>query len=332
MNRVKGALFGVAFGDALGAPTEFMSIEKIARQYGPRGPRTLPEWAEVTDDTQMMLAVGDALASATRTPEVTAQTLEPRLRDRFLTWWDSPENDRAPGGTCMSACRRMAYGAAWSVATDRNSKGCGANMRVVPMGLARGLTDEQRSGAAQLQAAMTHGHPTALAASDLTAFAVHELANGAGTEGLLSAMLERTYTHRYVYHDAWLGDLWKRRGVGSPEEFIATGWDACFDALIGLDEALGELGPDADPCEAGGGGWVAEQALATATYCLLRFPEDPVGVIARAAASSGDSDSIAAIAGGLAGAAYGAQAWPAEWFEQIEYSAELDRLSQELYT
>ena len=53
--------------------------------------------------------------------------------------------------------------------TVADSKGCGANMRVTPLGLMPGLTDATRAGASQLQAALTHGHSTALAASELTA-------------------------------------------------------------------------------------------------------------------------------------------------------------------
>lgn len=56
-------------------------------------------------------------------------------------------------------------------------------MRVAPVGLAPGLSDEQRAGAAQLQSVLTHGHPTALAASDLTAHAVRLLAHGVETGG-----------------------------------------------------------------------------------------------------------------------------------------------------
>ena len=48
-----------------------------------------------------------------------------------------------------------------------------------------GLSEEQRAGAAQLQSALTHGHPTALAASDLTARAVYLLAQGAEPTGLV---------------------------------------------------------------------------------------------------------------------------------------------------
>jgi len=94
-----GCLFGLAYGDALGKPTEFLTVAEIRQRYGPRGPRKLEgDPALVTDDTQMTLAVGRALLDAsTSTPEV----LEPLLRERFLKWAASPDNNRAPGMTCL---------------------------------------------------------------------------------------------------------------------------------------------------------------------------------------------------------------------------------------
>ena len=206
------------------------------------------------------------------------------------------------------------------------SKGCGANMRVAPVGLVPGLTDDQRAGAAQLQAAMTHGDAAGLAAAELTAFSVYWLSNGLPMTDLPEALRDRCATQRTTYREDWLGDLWKRPGVADPAAFIATGWDECLAAFAGLEEALRHIGPDADPCSAMGAGWVAEEALATAVYCLLLFPEDAVSAVARGAATSGDSDSIAALTGSFAGAALGDSAWPAEWFDRIEYAGELARV------
>jgi ADP-ribosylglycohydrolase len=329
MSKAKGVLFGLAFGDALGAPTEFLPYEEIIARYGPRGPRDLPARALVTDDTQLSLAVADALISAMEEPPLTPQRLEPRIRGRFLNWWQSPENDRAPGRTCMQACASMAGGAPWWQATVVDSKGCGANMRVAPVGLVPEVSDDERAGAAQLQAAMTHGHPTGLAASELTAFCVYWLSRGLPIADLPAALRERCDSQRTVYRGDWLGDeLWRRPGTGLAQDFIARGWDECRQALDGIEAAVRKVDPDVDPCTVAGAGWVAEEALAVAVYCLLLFPDSPVDAVARAAASSGDSDSIASLAGAFAGAAFGAAAWPAQWYDRIEYRDELDRLSR----
>ncbi|MEU7480242.1 ADP-ribosylglycohydrolase family protein [Lentzea sp. NPDC042327] len=49
--------------------------------------------------------------------------------------------------------------------------------------------------------------------------------------------------------------------------------------------------------------------------------------LVRGARTSGDSDSIAALAGAFAGAAHGLAAWPQEWVERIEYADQLAALS-----
>nr|BFE62646.1 ADP-ribosylglycohydrolase family protein [Dactylosporangium thailandense] len=325
---VKASLFGLAFGDALGKPTEFRSYEDIVATFGPRGPRDLPPGALVTDDTQMALAVGDALELALAEGPLSADRLEPHLNRLFVAWARSPENNRAPGNTCMQACADLARGKPWWEATVAGSKGCGANMRVTPLGLVPGLSEDERAGASQLQAALTHGHPTGLAASELTALAVRWLLDGLAVAELPAALRARCDSQRQVYRGDWLGDqLWRRSMAGSPEAFIATGWDECKAALTGLEDAVRFVGPDADPCTAGGAGWIAEEALATAVYCLLLFPGSPVDVVARGAASSGDSDSIACLAGAFAGAVHGEAGFPADWYERIEYRTDLDRLA-----
>jgi ADP-ribosylglycohydrolase len=87
--------------------------------------------------------------------------MEPPVRERFVQWFFSPENNRAPGMTCLRACEALSRGGDWQAASEVGSKGCGANMRVAPLGLIPGLDEQQRSGAAQLQSALTHGHPSA---------------------------------------------------------------------------------------------------------------------------------------------------------------------------
>ncbi|HET9516598.1 MAG TPA: ADP-ribosylglycohydrolase family protein [Actinoplanes sp.] len=324
MVRASGSLFGLAYGDALGKASEFQDYPAIVAEHGPGGPRELTgDPALVTDDTQMALAVGESLIAAAA--DLTPETFEAPLRESFAAWAISPETNRAPGRTCLDAIANLSDGRRWQDATISGSKGCGANMRVTPIGLVPGLTDEQRSGAAQLQAGLTHGHPTALAASELTAYAVWLLVAGCAPADLLGALRQRCADQRRVYHERWLGDLWQLPGATTAEDFIARGWDECAAALDRVDVALrGDR--DGDPCRVTGAGWVAEEALATALFCYLCSPDEPVAVIARGAASSGDSDSIACLAGAFAGAALGMPAWPADWQHRIEYADRLTRL------
>ncbi|MFI9114520.1 ADP-ribosylglycohydrolase family protein [Streptomyces venezuelae] len=321
-----GSLIGLALGDALGFPTEFKDVPSILSSFGPWRQLPLPVsqgTAYVTDDTQMALAFARGIRTATDHGVLAPERLAQPVRDEFVAWYHSPENNRAPGNTCLRACALLDGDRPWQDASQLGSKGCGANMRVTPVGLVPGLSDEQRAGAAQLQAALTHGHPTALAASDLTARAVHLLAQGVEPAGLVGQLRSYAYENRSRYHENWLGDLWTRSQDPSAEHFAERGWDECLAVLERLDAVQRTADPELDPCAYTGDGWIAEEALATGLLCFLRFPEEPLTVLRRAACTRGDSDSIAALAGAFAGAHLGADAWPKEWEERIEYRSDL---------
>lgn len=319
-------MFGLAIGDALAAPTEFLSLDEIIEQFGEAGPAEPSE--RVTDDTQMALAVAEALLEVEK--PFAPLSLERALRQNFVAWAMSAENNRGPGAACMQACDRLADGEDWIDATGLSSKGCGANMRVAPVGLLprgkNGVTPRARAAIAQFQAALTHAHPTALAAADLTAAAVADLAGGGDVIELTQRLRDYCDSQRTVYHHDWLGEVWRRPEVNDPIEFISCGWDDCLAMLDRVEIGLARTSRGADPCEETGEGWIAEEAFATAMLCFLMYPEQPVAAIRRAAVTSGDSDSIACITGALCGAHLGLQAWPTTWVQKIEYQQRLQRI------
>ena len=321
-------MFGLAIADALGAPTEFLSLDEIVNRFGPAGPAEPSE--HVTDDTQMALAVAEALLESEK--PFAPLSLERSLREHFIAWSTSPDNTRAPGATSMQACDRLADGEDWIDATVLTSKGCGANMRVAPVGLLPrgrdGVTERTRAAIAQFQAALTHGHPTALAAADLTTAAIVDLAGGGDVTELTQRLRDYCESQRTVYHADWLGHLWQRPEIQTPEEFIACGWEDCLAMLDRVEMALARMPRGQDPCEETGPGWIAEEAFGTAMLCFLMFPEDPVSAIRRAAVTSGDSDSIACITGAFCGAHLGLDAWPREWVQRIEYHDRLKCIGQ----
>jgi ADP-ribosylglycohydrolase len=282
----------------------------------------------------MSLAVGEALAQAIVRRDLSPETMESLIRSAFVEWLNSPDNNRAPGMTCLRACESLETGKPWLEATVKSSKGCGANMRVAAVGLldpeAHRVSEAARAALAQFQAALTHGHPTALAASDLTAFTIARLAAGVELPVLVKVIRNYAVSQRRVYHADWLGELWQRPGVESPEEFIARGWGECLGVLDRLEAALSSPDYEADPCLATGEGWVAEEAFATGLLCFLLYPDEPVKALRRAAATSGDSDSISCLTGAFAGAHLGAGRWPQEWMRRIEYRERLVMLAGEL--
>jgi len=126
--QAEAILFGLALGDALGHPTEFMTLADIRRHYGVSGISEPPNPALYTDDTQMTLALTEGLLDVGL-----RASLDKRMNAiaaRFVRWMNSPDNNRAPGMTCMKAVGRLEVGIAWREAGKNNSKGCGSAMRV----------------------------------------------------------------------------------------------------------------------------------------------------------------------------------------------------------
>lgn len=318
--KIAGALYGVALGDALGRNTEFTyKVRDIWNRYGKKGYMPLPRPALFTDDTQMTLAVARALE--------TAASLQPRAlarttRTEFIRWATVDER-RAPGRTCMLAIARMRRSnLRWQDATIVGSKGCGANMRVAPAAFIADF--DTAIGYSQLQGALTHGHPTAIAASELTALAMRWAAQEVPLRELPRMLLQYAAARRNSYEAGWLGKLrtrqWYRHGLD-----MRLGWVENEKALRAVQNALDTGYTPADPCDVGGEGWIAEEALATALYCAVRWGHDPLLAISTAARTRGDSDSLASIAGGIVGAYYGENTWPVDWCARIERRAEIER-------
>jgi ADP-ribosylglycohydrolase len=110
-DKAMGMMFGLAIGDALGRPTEFMSLKNIHSKYGPDGIQDLPEQALYTDDTQMTIAITEALIKA---GDKDLETIMDAVRDEFIKWRHSPENNRSPGNACLAGVSNMERGVHWS--------------------------------------------------------------------------------------------------------------------------------------------------------------------------------------------------------------------------
>lgn len=334
LDRRLGVLFGSAFGDALGRPTEFMhmdALNKLGSPFNTRiGIHTGPQGI-VTDDTQMAIAVAHA---ALVRGEADRDNLTWQFVKFFTMWMQDPasmDGRRAPGITCVTsvhALMKIAHVNQWVGCPQPRSKGNGANMRVAPLALRTDWSWEGLAAASQLQAAMTHGHPTALAAAHLTAVAVRMLLTGYSSPGeeLIEDLIGYAADQRRTYYGAWLGSVWDAWSgkFSNPVDYIEHGWREVLDALLRIYAR--DRNPKQDPCEVAGEGWVAEEALACALHVLACLPDDPANALRRAAFSNGDSDSIGAITGALVGAAHGLSAFPKSWSQNIEYARELRSL------
>lgn len=292
---------GGAVGDALGAPVEFLSLADIRYKFGSRGIRDYASayggpgrW---TDDTQMSLFTVEGLIEAAETGADPTETVwaayqrwhRTQITDRpfgkGLTAIGAMNTRRAPGSTCLSACSGSRPGTVDGPIND--SKGCGGVMRVAPIG----AVADDPFGLANTAAAMTHGHPSGWLASGALAVMISRLMEGASRREAADAGLESVADHP--------------RG-GQVRAFLRR-------AL----ELAETTSPSPETVERLGGGWVAEEALAIATYCFLAAADFDEAIIL-GANHSGDSDSTASIAGQLYGAWAGESAIGASWLDGLE--------------
>ena len=79
-----------------------------------------------------------------------------------------------------------------------------------------------------------------------------------------------------------------------------------------------------------GGGWVGDEALAIAVFCVLRHPDNMADCLSAAATHDGDSDSTGAIAGNILGAWLGAEAIPTDWLDVLEMRDVIDDMAVRL--
>jgi ADP-ribosylglycohydrolase len=289
-------LFGLALGDALGYPVEFLDLRRIKAEYGAAGITEPPDPALYTDDTQMTVALAEGLLDAGR-----AAPLDDRMNAigrRFVAWHDSADNNRAPGLTCMRGVERFAQGLPWHESGVVGSKGCGAAMRVAPIGYLYRHDDRALFETAEASARITHGHPAALAAA-------------VGAAYLVKLALTGAHATDYLRRVAQFTD-------GVNDEFDA--------ALYRIGHVLGWTDEEA-ALDHIGEGWVADEAVALALYCVLRYPDSYVDCLRRAANTNGDSDSIACIAGGIMGARLGLEGIPVGWRARCENRAYLEDLA-----
>jgi len=297
--QAQAILFGLALGDALGYPTEFDSLMAIKSQYGDKGIQDLPDPVLYTDDTQMTIALTEGLLDVGLSASLDEQMNA--VGKRFVEWAHSPENNRAPGVTCMRGVRRFEDGMPWYESGIVHSKGCGSAMRVATIGYLY-QHDEARLRHVALSSGMiTHRHQTAKAASVGAAYLVKLALDGVPPNQWMSKVVEFTSDMRDEFHQAI-------RRVGH-----VLSW--------GSEEyALDHIGQ----------GWVGEEAVALALYCVLKYPDNYLACIRRGANTNGDSDSIASIAGGMLGASLGLDAIPKDWRERCENSEYLVDLAKRM--
>ncbi|MFD1956795.1 ADP-ribosylglycohydrolase family protein [Paenibacillus thailandensis] len=268
LNRIKGGLYGVAVGDALGGTTEFMTPHEIKEKHGYLteiigGGVWRLEPGEVTDDTMMTLCVAEGLLVNPDDPREAIGT-------RFIEWYGTKPKDI--GNIIRQSLRNYEgdwFEAAFLAHMDLGqSAGNGSLMRCLPVAMAyTDLKDIERIS--RMQSKMTH----------------YDERSGE------ACVLYNRIAYRLL-HGEPLADAVRRELQGT------------------MYEDLLHSEPN---CEPGGFvvhtfRWVIHLVLHSSSFGEI---------VQKAANLGGDSDTIGAIAGGLAGVYYGYDGIPAEYAEAI---------------
>lgn len=304
LDKYRGCLIGGAAGDALGYAVEFLDEATIFKRYGEKG---ITEYdlingvAEISDDTQMTLFTANGLLlGTTRGMTRGIMGLYPSYialcyKDWFRTQYEKyPLNEeypyswlinipelfkcRAPGNTCLTAIENGANGTIDEPINQ--SKGCGGIMRVAPIGLyfepvRRSLDEIDMIGAEA--AAITHGHELGYIPAAGLVHIIQLLSHNEDIS-LMDAVIDMK--------EALQRQFPNRKHLEKQIYLINKAIELSKEDIDDLD-AIRQLGQ----------GWVAEETLAIAVYCSLKYSDDFDRALIASVNHSGDSDSTGAVTG-----------------------------------
>ena len=307
--RALGSLYGLAIGDALGMPSQLLSPADVDGRYGSirwfqPAPNDHPIAAglpagHITDDTEQALLIARLLIDG-------HGHIDPVKLAHSLADWERDMASRGSldllGPSTQRAISAVAAGTAIEEA-GRFGDTNGAAMRVAPVGIARPIEDFAGLLQAVVEASgVTHNTTIALAGASAVAAAVSAGIAGAGIEDAIQVGLSAAQAGR-------------NRGSWVAGADVAARIEAALDGVRDLGEAeqvrfiRNVVGTS-----------VATQESVPAAFAVLRARggRSAWEACLQAASLGGDSDTIAAMVGAIAGACEGVGAFPLEAVELIE--------------
>lgn len=302
-DRIEGVLLATAAGDALGAPYEFRPPRgpELDVTMSGGGPWEPGEW---TDDTAMAIAIVEVAATGADLREESAQDA---VVARWMDWSRGAKDvgiqtgsvlRSARIGSTITAERARAASAALHERSGRTA-GNGSLMRTAPVALAYLDDEDAMVEAARAISELTHFDPDAGDACVLWCSAIRH--------AVLTGDPDVRVGLRHLEPDR--RELWSGRldaaEAGRPADFPNNGW-----VVSALQAAWSAIATTPEP----------EDNPAAEV-----FRADHLRLSLDAAVRAGfDTDTVAAIAGGLLGAAYGASAVPLEWRWKLHGWPDLD--------
>ncbi len=300
LDRAEGALLGLAVGDALGMPTQYLPREWITGHYGiidrfHPGPdenfisRGMAA-GRVTDDTDQAIILGEMLVAG-------AGRIDPPAFAHALLAWEARMQAAGSADLLGPSTRHALSLAAAGTSTEltgRTGATNGAAMRVAPVGIAFPPEPLSRLVDAVFQTGpLTHNTTVAIAGASAIAAAVSAGVAGASVAEALQLA-------------AAAARLGAKQGFYFAGADVAARIEWALGLVAGRDEAAAL---DLIYRLVGTGVATTEAVPAAAALCSVA-PDDPWRVCCLAASLGGDCDTVAAMAGAIMGACHGAQRFP----------------------
>jgi ADP-ribosyl-[dinitrogen reductase] hydrolase len=283
-DRIIGCILGTAVGDAIGLPYEGLSRRRARRMLGaPDRHRFVFGRGMVSDDTEHMCLVAQSLVSARGDVGAFQQSLA-----RGLRWWLLG----LPAGIGLATLRstiRLWLG----VAPERSgvfSAGNGPAMRAAILGVSISDPDLLRR-LVRASSRITHTDPKA----EWGAYAVAVAARTAVEAESVSA-------NDYLARISSLADEGATELVGLIADAVTS--VNAGQTTISFADSIG--------LSRGVSGYI-NHTIPVAIHAWLSYPRDYRSAIIAIVECGGDTDSTAAIVGGIVGASVGRSGFPPEW-------------------
>ncbi len=327
--RARGALYGLAVGDALGMPTQMLSRQQIRDRWGALLPgfepapsghpiaARMPAGA-VTDDTEQAILLGKLLVSG-------HGTADPHELATALIRWERDMAERGSLDLLGPSTKRAVAAVLAGIPPDEagaTGNTNGAAMRITPVGIATALPSATPTNPSTptgppapttqaslstlvdrvvMASSVTHNTGIALAGAAAVAAAVSAGVSGAGIAeatalAVQAARVAAGRGHWVAGADVaarieWATSLVADRGQAEAADLIYT--------LVGTSLAT-------------------QDSVPAAFAVLAAVPDDPWRACLLAASLGGDCDTIAAMAGAVSGACHGVDAFPADAIAVID--------------
>jgi ADP-ribosylglycohydrolase len=322
--RILGCLYGLAIGDALGMPTSFLPPEEIKRIYQmvTNFEEPIPDHvyhagyrrAQITDDTEQTILVAETLLESKKAD---SQAIARAL----LEWFHGVggvESD-AVGPSSKAALAAIETGSSLIEAGKRGDTN-GAAMRISPVAILNSAQDRTLKDLIQdvYQVCLpTHGSNQAISGASALASGIMAALQGEDLDATVAVTMEGA-------------------NQGKEHGFPVIGPSIAKRIQLALEISNRNSslpGAASEIYQIIGAGVAMAESVPAAIGLFFAAKGDPKDTILAAVNMGGDCDTVASMAGALAGAFKGVGSLPQAWIDMVEEvnNLNLDQLGERMH-